>query len=139
LAILAATLLLWAGWTVDRALGAPAQVGAGLVSGITHGASLGGLPIAVFFAAQPIPAAEFRATLIAFFFGLNLWAIPLMYRAGMIDGGTLRLVAVYLPFMALGVWYGSRRFRAASPEGFRRFALILLGTLAMAGIVRALV
>ena len=138
LAILLATLALWTGWRMTRPMGPGAHVVAGIVSGTAHGASLGGLPIAVFFAAQSIPATAFRATIIVFFFLLNFWALPLMFRAGMVSTATFALTALCLPFMALGVWYGSHRFRASSPEGFRQFALLLLGCLALAGIVRAI-
>ena len=107
------------------------------MSGAAQGASLGGLPIAVFFTAQSLAATTFRATIIAYFCLIDIWALPWMIRAGMVTMTTLGLTILYLPSMALGVWYGSHRFRAASPEGFRRFTLILLGLLSTAGIARA--
>ena len=137
-AILAATFALWTGVRIDRPLGRRSHLAAGLVSGTAQGASLGGLPVAVFFAAQNVEAAAFRATIIAFFFLIDLWALPWMFGAGMVTSGSVILAAYCLPFMALGVWYGTHRFRAASPEGFRRFALFLLGALALGGIGRSL-
>ena len=138
LLVLGITALLWTGWRTSAPLGAPAHVATGVVSGMAQGASLGGLPVAAFFAAQPIPARAFRATIIAFFFLIDLVALPLMARAGLVSMDTVLATAIVLPFMAFGVWYGSHRFRAATPEDFRRHALRLLTVLALAGLVRSL-
>ena len=138
LLVLAVTALLWTGWRTSTPLGAPAHVATGVVSGIAQGASLGGLPVAAFFAAQPFPAQTFRATIIAFFFLIDLVALPLMTRAGLVSLDTVVATAIFLPFMALGVWYGSQRFRAAAPEDFRRYALLLLTVLGLAGVVRSI-
>lgn len=136
--ILAMTSVLWTGWRTRAPLGGPAHLATGLVSGMAQGASLGGLPVAAFFAAQPIPAHAFRATIIAYFFLIDLVALPLMMRAGLVSLDTVLATAICLPFMAFGVWYGSHRFRAAAPENFRRYALLLLTILAIAGLARSL-
>lgn len=138
LLILAITLVLWTGWRTRAPLGGPAHLATGLVSGIAQGASLGGLPVAAFFSAQPIPAHSFRATIISYFFLIDLVALPMMTRAGLVSLDTLIACAICLPFMALGVWYGSHRFRAAAPENFRRYALLLLTVLALASLARSL-
>lgn len=138
LLILVLTALLWAGWRARAPLGGPAHLGAGVVSGLAHGASLGGLPVAAFFAAQPISARSFRATIITYFFMIDIVALPLMARAGLVSADTLGATALCLPLMAFGVWVGSGRFRAAAPDDFRRFALLLLTVLALAGLGRSL-
>lgn len=138
LLVLAVTAVLWTGWRTSTPLGAPAHVATGVVSGVAQGASLGGLPVAAFFAAQPLQAQTFRATIIAFFFLIDLVALPLMSGAGLVTIDTGLATAILLPFMAFGVWYGSQRFRSASPEDFRRYALVLLTILALAGVVRGL-
>lgn len=64
--------LLVSGWRMAAPASAPAHVATGVVSGLANGAAVGGLPVAAFFAAQPISAAAFRATLIAYFTLLDL-------------------------------------------------------------------
>jgi len=99
---------------------------------------VGGLPVAVFFAAQPLSAAAFRATLIAYFTLLDLWTLPLMAARGLITTDTLLATAMGLPLMVAGVWLGGKRFLAADPQSFRRFAIVLLAILALLGLGRSL-
>lgn len=136
--ILAMCALLLSGWKLRRATGDKAHVAAGLVSGLANGAAVGGLPVAVFFAAQPLSAAAFRATLIAYFTLLDLWTLPLMIWHGLITTDTLIATALGLPIMVAGVWVGGKRFLAADPQSFRRFAIILLAILATLGLGRSL-
>lgn len=136
--VLAMCALLLAGWKPGRATGPASHAATGLVSGLANGAAVGGLPVAVFFAAQPVSAAAFRATLIAYFTLLDLWTLPMMAQAGMIGRDTLLATALFLPPMVLGVWLGGRRFRAAAPAGFRRFAIGLLAALAVLAIGKSL-
>lgn len=122
-----------------RPAGDAANVGVGLVSGLANGAAVGGLPVAVFFAAMDVPAAAFRATLIAYFTLLDLWTLPVLAHAGVFTQATLIATLIYFPVMSLGVWAGGRRFVAANPQGFRRFAIGLLAVLAVMALLRSLV
>jgi len=135
--ILAMCAVLLTGWQLRRPAGDAAHAATGLVSGLANGAAVGGLPVAAFFAAQPIPAAAFRATLIAYFTLLDLWTLPIMWSQGLITRDTLLATALGLPLMVLGVHAGSRHFLTAAPENFRRFAILLLATLAALGLLRA--
>jgi hypothetical protein len=125
------------GWHLRRPAGLAAHGATGIVSGLANGAAVGGLPVAAFFAAQPLPPAAFRATLVAYFLLLDLWTIPVMAREGLMTRGTLALAALGLPVMLLGLHLGSRRFLAAPPEEFRRFAIRALMALALLGLLRA--
>ncbi len=136
--ILVMCAALLAGFRLARPAGHAAHVVTGIVSGVANGAAVGGLPVAAFFAAQPIPAAAFRATLIAYFTLLDLWTIPLMWSQGLISRDTLLATALGLPLMVAGVHAGSRHFLSAAPENFRRFAILLLATLATLGLLRSL-
>lgn len=127
------------GWRLSRPAGLPAHAAAGVVSGLANGAAVGGLPVAAFFAAQPIPAAAFRATLVAYFLLLDAWTLPVMWREGLVGRDTVLLAALGLPVMLAGLHLGSRRFRLAPPEEFRRFAIGTLMVLAVLGLVRAAV
>ena len=109
-------LVLLRGWHLPRAPGLPAHGAVGLVSGLANGAAVGGLPVAAFFAAQPIDAAAFRATLVAYFLLLDAWTLPVMWREGLLTSDTLLLAALGLPVMLLGLHLGSRHFLKAPPR-----------------------
>ncbi len=136
--ILAMCAVLLAGFRLPRPAGHAAHAATGVISGMANGAAVGGLPVAAFFAAQPIPAAAFRATLIAYFTLLDLWTLPLMWSQSLITTDTLLATALGLPLMVLGVHVGSRHFLNAAPDNFRRFAILLLATLATLGLLRSL-
>jgi hypothetical protein len=110
--ILAMCAVLMAGWRIVRPPGGAAHAGVG--------------------------AAIFRATLIAYFTMMDVWTLPLMWRAGMIGGDALIASALAAPILAAGIWAGGRRFLRADPQDFRRFAIILLATLAVLGLLRSL-
>jgi hypothetical protein len=130
--------ILWAGRRMARPAGDAAHVATGVISGLANGAAVGGLPVAAFFSAQPIAAATFRATLIAYFTALDIWTLPNMLHADMVSRDTLIATALGMPLLLLGLWLGGRRFLYAAPEDFRRFAIVLLAVLAALGIVKAL-
>jgi len=136
--VLAMCALLLAGWRMQTAASGGAHVATGIVSGVANGAAVGGLPVAAFFAAKPIPAAIFRAMLIAHFTLMDLWTLPLMAWAGLITRDTPIATAMGRPLMVAGIALGSRQFRRAKPAGFRRFAIPLLATRPCLGLVRSL-
>ena len=98
-----------------------------------------GLPVAAFFAAQPIAAATFRATLIAYFPILDLYSAPLYWWHGLVTWNTLWIALAALPLTFLGNWLGSRHFLNTDPKDFRRFAIILLAGLAALGLIKAVI
>jgi uncharacterized membrane protein YfcA len=136
--ILVMCAILLAGWNMARPAKDAAHVGVGFLSGLANGAAIGGLPVAAFFSAQPIRAAAFRATLIAYFTALDLWTIPNMARSGLITRDTFLATGMAMPVLILGLWLGSRHFLRSEPQNFRRFAIILLATLAGLGLLKAL-
>jgi uncharacterized membrane protein YfcA len=136
--ILALSLLLLSGWQLRRAIGDAGHVGVGIVSGLANGAGVGGLPVAAFLTAQPIPASLFRGTLIVYLTGIDLMALPLMAANGLVSGATFVAAALAFPLLWLGTHLGGRRFLAASPQQFRRIAVSVLLVLSVLGIARAL-
>lgn len=137
--VLAMSLLLWRGWRFRGHVGDRGHVAVGVASGIANGAAVGGLPVAVFFAAQPIAAATFRATVIAYFTLLDLWSVPMMWAAGMIGRDTLVATALAMPILIVGIWLGSRHFHRSEPRDFRRFAILLLISLSVLGLVKSVI
>jgi uncharacterized protein len=137
--VLVMCAMLLAGWVFRRAVGVPGHVGVGVVSGIANGAAVGGLPVAVFFAAQAMPAVVFRATVIAYFTLLDAWSVPLMWGAGLVTRDTVVATVLAMPILMLGIWAGGRHFTRAAPSDFRRFAIYLLAGLAGLGLMKAVV
>ncbi len=131
-------LVLLSGWTLKRRVGAVGHAGTGAVSGLFNAAGIGGLPVAAFLTAQPIPPAIFRATMIFYLTGLDLMTLPLMWAGGVVTWDTARAAALAFPILGLGVWLGGRRFGRTSPEGFRTVAISLLLLLSALGLIRAL-
>lgn len=136
--VLAMCGVLLLGWRLRAEVRGPGNALAGLVSGLANAPGMGGLPVAAFFAAQPMPAAVFRATLIAYFPILDLYSAPLYWLHGLVSWDTLYASALALPLTVLGNWLGGRHFLGSSPQEFRRFAIILLAGLAALGLGKAL-
>jgi hypothetical protein len=136
--VLAMCAVLAAGWRLRAEVrGAGGNLAAGLVSGLANAPGMGGLPVAAFFAAQPMAPAVFRATLIAYFPILDLYSAPLYWAHGLVSGDTLLASALLLPVTVLGNWLGGRHFFGTDPQGFRRLAILLLAGLAALGLIRA--
>lgn len=127
--------VLAAGLSLGRVLRGPVNGVAGGASGLANACGMGGLPVAAYLAAQPIPAAVFRATLIGYFPLLDALSLPLYWSSGLISAQTAVLLLWALPLSALGNWLGSRHFLRVAPQGFRRFVLALLAVLGGAGLV----
>ncbi|WP_458791403.1 sulfite exporter TauE/SafE family protein [Yoonia sp. MH D7] len=130
-------LILLSGWSLHSALRTKGHLGIGVISGLCNAAGVGGLPVAAFMTAQSIPANVFRATMIVYLTGLDLMTLPLMWAGGMVTWDTAIGAAFALPILALGVQLGSRQFLSATPKTFRRFAVMLLLTLSLAGLIHA--
>ena len=138
LIVLVMSLVLLTGWTLP-AIRARGHVGVGMVSGLCNSAGIGGLPVAAFLTAQPLEAARFRATMIVYLTGLDLITMPLLWAGGLVTWQTALGVGLAFPLLGLGVWLGGRQFLAASPSTFRRFAVMLLLTLSVLGLLRAII
>ena len=137
--VLAMCLVLWAGWQMGREVRGRGNLLAGFASGLANAPGMGGLPVAAFFAAQTMPAAVFRATMIAYFPLLDLYAAPLYFWHGMVSWDTLRASLMALPMVFLGNWAGARHFLNTDPQDFRRFAILLLAALAGLGLLKSVI
>ena len=126
------------GWRLAAEVRGRGNVLAGLISGLANAPGMGGLPVAAFFAAQPMRANVFRATLIAYFPLLDLYSAPLYFWAGLVTWNTLWASLWALPLTFLGNWLGGRHFFGTDPQEFRRFAILLLACLAGFGLLKAL-
>ena len=136
--VLVLCLVMARGWQFRGPVGWPGNVGAGMASGLANGAAMGGLPVAAYLAGQPVAPGVFRATMIGYLTLVCLIALPSLWATGLLDWRSFVLLGAFVPLMAAGLWLGGRRFHAASPRDFKRFTLLLLGGLAVAGLLRGL-
>lgn len=130
--------ILTAGWRLRSEVRGAGNLAAGLVSGLANAPGMGGLPVAAFFAAQPMQASVFRATLIAYFPLLDVYSAPLYWVHGLVSLDTLWASLWALPLTVLGNWLGGRHFFGSDPQEFRRFAILLLAALAALGLGKAM-
>jgi hypothetical protein len=73
--------------------------------------------------------------MIAYLFAADLWAGGLLVSSGFFDETTIARIIASLPLLALGIWLGSRQFRSADPEGYKRFVLWLILALSSSSLV----
>lgn len=135
--VLAMCVVLLMGLRLKSQVGAGGTLAIGVVSGLANAPGMGGLPVAAFFAAQPMAPAVFRATLVAYFPLLDVYSAPLYWLSGMMSWATVAASVVGLPLVLLANWLGSRHFLTTDPQEFRRFAIGLLALLAGLGLVKA--
>jgi uncharacterized membrane protein YfcA len=137
--ILLMSLLLLLGCALKSAPRPAGLAATGLLSGLVNGASAaGGLPVVLFLLAGATAAATLRATVIAYFFLTDFYAMAWSGAHGLLDGDILLRTALLLAPLVIGVQTGSRTFHFAEPESFKRLTLGLLIVLALTGLAQAL-
>ncbi|MEW2912184.1 TSUP family transporter [Leisingera sp. JC11] len=134
--ILVLSLVLLSGWQLERPVGRNGNVGVGAIAGIANSAGVGGLPVAAFLTAQPVPPAVFRATMIVFLTGIDVMALPVMAANGLVGPETLTGILLAFPILGLGIWAGSHSFQAVSQALFRRAVVLMLTALSLINIAR---
>lgn len=138
LLVLGASLLVWRGIVFSRPPGVAAHGATGVVSGGMFGAAaIGGLPVVVYMLAASIPAATTRAVLTLYLMLMGLYGAAVTGAFGLLTVESLWRVALFLPPLFVGVAIGGRKFASAGPDSYRRFTLLLLVLLALAGMARA--
>lgn len=131
--------ILISGWQLRRPVGRWGNFGIGIIAGTANSAGVGGLPTAAFLAAQPIPPAIFRATMIVFLTGVDLLTLPVMASHGLVTADTGRGILMAFPLLGFGIWLGTRAFGMASQSQFRRLVVLALGSLSILNIVTLLI
>lgn len=137
--VLTMCLILLAGFRMSHEAGTLPTFVTGLASGLANAPGMGGLPVAAFFAAQPMAPAVFRATVVAYFPLLDIFSAPMYWLAGLVTMDTLWASLIVLPLTLLGNWLGGRHFFNTDPQDFRRFAILLLAGLAALGLLKAVI
>lgn len=106
--------------------------GAGLLSGVANGASgVGGPPIVLYYLAGDDSSAALRATVICYFFVIDVASAMIYGAQGLLTRDVALLTAMCVPGAIAGVWLGSRLFDKASEETYRRVAYGLIAAVAV--------
>ncbi len=111
---------------------------AGAASGVLNGAAgIGGPPAIVFYFATT-GAAVSRATLIAYFLVIDVWALAWAGATGVLSTSGWPLLVVALPFSLAGIWLGNHLYLRLDEARLRRLIWLLLAGLGALGIGSAL-
>lgn len=126
--IFVAVGLMASGWRYHGRPGVPLSLGVGVLSGLFNGmASIGGMPLAVFWlGAQRNDRHQTRANLQTFFGLSTLISGAILWRNGIL---TMTALTTALPLMAVygaGMWAGTHGFRLANEITFRRIAYAVI-------------
>jgi uncharacterized membrane protein YfcA len=139
LLVLVAAILLIRGWAWKRMPGRPLILTAGMACGVLNGAAaIGGPPVIILYLSTPAGITVSRASIIAYFLGIDSMSLVMASIHGLTTIQTLLLTAVCLVPLLLGIGVGSKMFIKADKESFRHQVLILLIILSIAGLLRGI-
>jgi hypothetical protein len=94
---------------------------------------VGGPPVVLYYLAGDGSAAALRATVICYFFALDVVSAGIFAARGLLTVQVVGLTVVSVPAAVLGVWLGSRWFAQASEVTYRRVAYGLIAAVALIG------
>ncbi|MDX2448311.1 MAG: sulfite exporter TauE/SafE family protein [Desulfobacterales bacterium] len=134
----AATLLLY-GWAWRRMPGRPLILTTGMACGLLNGAAaIGGPPVILFYLSSPVGVTASRASIIAYFLGIDVMSLALASIQGLTTFKTLQMTLFCLLPLYFGITVGSRMFLKTDKNSFRHHVLILLILLSIAGLLRGI-
>jgi uncharacterized membrane protein YfcA len=137
--VITATILLWRGFALQRMPGLGATLATGAAAGLLNGSlGIGGPPVILFYLSSPAGTAAARASLVAYFFVTDAYAIGVGALEGLVSAGTFLAALALLPILLIGIAIGSRGYIRTEPATFRKAVLVLLLLLSIAGVARAL-
>jgi uncharacterized membrane protein YfcA len=129
--VILAALLLWRGFALKAVPATPATLAIGAGAGVANGAfGIGGPPVILFYFATPAGNAVGRASLVVYFLVTDALGLGVLGANGLLSLDNVKLAVLFLPALVAGVWLGARSFKAANPETFRKWVLVILIVLA---------
>ena len=136
--VLTASLLLWKNIRIKSSANWYSILAVGFFSGVINGAAaIGGLPVVLFFLSISLGSALSRASMVAYLFIIDLYAVFLPGSQQLISTELLGRTILFLIPLLVGIFIGHRSFVKTTPESFRKFALSLLIFLSAAVIFRS--
>lgn len=138
LMVLIAAILLMYGFAWKRMPGIILILVTGLASGMLNGAAaIGGPPVILFYLSSPAGVTVSRASIVAYFLGIDTLCLVMAAIHGLTTTKTLYLAAFCLLPLHFGITVGSRMFVKVDQASFRHHVLILLILLSIAGLLRS--
>lgn len=109
-----------------------ASLGVGSVSGVLGGiAQVAGPPVIAFWMSGPYPAKIIRANLLTYFACSSLATFVAYFSKGLFTLEVGRLILVFTPAHALGLFLGTRVFRGATDRSYRGLAYVVIAAAAI--------
>ena len=114
-----------------------AQTGALFGAGVVHGLFATGGPLLVYaIGRRKLSKGEFRSTVTAVWFVLNLALVVVYFRAGRLGGDMLAPLLTLVPAVGVGIVAGEVLHHKIDEERFRVVLFVLLAVAAIALILR---
>ena len=102
-------------------------------------AAIGGPPVILLYLSSPAGVMVSRASIIAYFLGIDAMSLTMASIQGLTTSRTLLMTAVCLLPLLFGIAVGSRMFIKIDKDSFRHHVLILLIILSIAGLLRGII
>lgn len=127
------------GWKLNAVHHPMAAPLAGLASGtLNTSTGMAGPPVALLFTTRDYDMQAFRASLMAYFYYVDLIGMSLLVQQGIVGRDELAIVLRLLPAAIIGSFVGRRLLKRISQHQFRRLTLGMLLATGAVGIVAAL-
>jgi uncharacterized membrane protein YfcA len=137
--VVSTTILLWRGFALKSMPGFGTTLTTGAAAGLLNGSlGIGGPPVILFYLSSPAATATARASLVAYFFVTDAYAIAVGAVQGLVSAETFLAALALMPVLVIGIAIGRRGYIKTEPATFRKAVLVLLLLLSIAGVVRAL-
>lgn len=128
------------GWVLPFDRARPFAPLAGFAGGVLQGAAGVSAPISIsFLNAIRLPKPEFIATISVFFMAMSAVQIPLLASLGILTWDRAGIGLVSTACLLAAMPLGARLTRHVSPKGFDRIILVLLASMAVALVARAVI
>jgi len=139
LLVLVAAILLLRGWALKRMPGRPLIINTGIACGILNGAAaIGGPPVILLYLSSPAGVTVSRASIIAYFLGIDTMSLVMASIHGLTTFQTILLTVVCMIPLLFGITFGSKMFIKVDKESFRHHVLILLIILSIVSLLRGI-
>lgn len=106
---------------------------AGTVTGFSSSlAHIGAPPVSIYLMMRRVSSEVFLGTMVLFFFILNWIKVPYYVAANLFDWALMLKMAIMLPAVPLGVWFGRWLVSKVNQQTFEK---IIIAALALAGTI----
>ncbi len=137
--VLSFTVATFRGWVLPGAQSAAAPSVAGFFSGMLNVATgMAGPPVALLFAARKYSPNQFRSSIVAYFYVVDLLAMAVLIQQGHVGWSEMRVVATLLPAAMAGTVVGRRVVRRATDAQFWQAVVAILMCAGLVGVVSAI-